>query len=62
MKTLETILPILLILCAFAARAQAAEESADRIESWTGKTVLVFTPHPDDDTFMCGGIMRLLAN
>jgi LmbE family N-acetylglucosaminyl deacetylase len=33
----------------------------DRIENWTGKTVLVFTPHPDDDTFMCGGTMKLLA-
>ncbi len=34
---------------------------ADRIENWTGKTVLVFTPHPDDDTFGCGGTMARLA-
>jgi len=33
----------------------------DRIEHWTGKTVMVFTPHPDDDTFMCAGTMELLA-
>jgi LmbE family N-acetylglucosaminyl deacetylase len=35
--------------------------AADRIENWTGKTVMVFTPHPDDDTFGCGGIMSILA-
>ncbi|MFA6244151.1 MAG: PIG-L deacetylase family protein [Candidatus Hydrogenedentales bacterium] len=48
---------------AMAAEETAAENipAADRIENWTGKTVMVFTPHPDDDTFMCGGIMALLA-
>ena len=34
---------------------------ADRVENWSGKTVMVFTPHPDDDTFLCGGVMALLA-
>jgi LmbE family N-acetylglucosaminyl deacetylase len=34
---------------------------AERIEKWTGKTVLVFSPHPDDDTFMCSGTMNLLV-
>ena len=33
----------------------------DRIESWRGKTVMVVTPHPDDDTFGCGGTLALLA-
>ena len=33
----------------------------DRIETWTGKTVMVVTPHPDDDTFGCGGTLALLA-
>lgn len=42
--------------------AFAQEEAVeDRIENWTGKTVLVFTPHPDDDTFACGGTMGILA-
>ena len=35
--------------------------SADRVENWKGGTVLVFTPHPDDDTFECGGTLALLA-
>jgi LmbE family N-acetylglucosaminyl deacetylase len=26
-----------------------------------GKTVLLFTPHPDDDTFCCAGTLALLA-
>ncbi|GMV99313.1 MAG: hypothetical protein AMXMBFR84_04520 [Candidatus Hydrogenedentota bacterium] len=60
----------LAICCLFAAAAFAQAPQppqndpvaeADRIENWTGKTVLVFTPHPDDDTFGCGGTMALLA-
>jgi len=48
---------------ALAAEAPAPETipAADRVENWTGKTVMVFTPHPDDDTFLCGGTMALLA-
>ena len=59
---------LLLSLWAIAAHAEDAVPSKDakvadkdRIENWTGKTVMVFTPHPDDDTFMCGGIMELLG-
>jgi len=33
----------------------------DRIENWTGKTILITTPHPDDDTFSSAGTMALLA-
>ncbi len=34
-----------------------------RVENWTDKTILVFTPHPDDDTFSMGGTLaRLAAN
>lgn len=36
---------------------------ADRVENWKGKTIMVFTPHPDDETFSMGGTMaRLAAN
>lgn len=36
---------------------------ADRVETWKGKTIMVFTPHPDDETFSSGGTMaRLAAN
>ena len=33
----------------------------DRIENWKGKTILVVTPHPDDETFSAGGTLALLA-
>ncbi|NIA13514.1 MAG: PIG-L family deacetylase [Nitrospiraceae bacterium] len=44
--------------------AEKAEVAAgDRVEDWTGKSILVFTPHPDDDTFSMGGTLaRLAAN
>ena len=41
--------------------ADVAED--ERVENWTGKSILVFTPHPDDDTFSMGGTLaRLAAN
>jgi LmbE family N-acetylglucosaminyl deacetylase len=44
-----------------AASKNVTVADKDRIEHWTGKTVMVFTPHPDDDTFLCGGTMKLLT-
>ena len=39
----------------------ASVPAQERIEQWKGKTVMVFTPHPDDDLFGCGGTLALLA-
>ena len=36
-------------------------EGSDRVEEWTGKTILVVTPHPDDETFTSGGTLAKLA-
>src|SRR5215211_5454444 len=55
MKNSFLILSVLLPL--LAGDLQAAE----RLENYTNKTVMVFTPHPDDDTFAVGGTMALLA-
>ena len=44
-------------LLALAGSVQAQ----DRIESWTGKTVMIVTPHPDDDVYGCGAAMAMLA-
>lgn len=49
------------IVCIVLAHWSWAEE-AGPIEQWKDKTVLVFTPHPDDDTFACAGIMSILAS
>ncbi|MFO7975851.1 MAG: PIG-L family deacetylase [Candidatus Hydrogenedentota bacterium] len=49
------------IIAPLAEEVDVAEE--DRIENWQDKTVLVFTPHPDDDTFSMGGTLaRLVEN
>ena len=34
---------------------------SDRVEEWVGKTILVVTPHPDDETFTSGGTLAKLA-
>ena len=36
-------------------------QAATRLEELRGKTILLFTPHPDDDTFCCAGTLALLA-
>jgi LmbE family N-acetylglucosaminyl deacetylase len=47
-----------------APLAETVDVAKDqRVENWTGKTILVFTPHPDDETFSSGGTLaRLAAN
>src|SRR5438552_18366111 len=52
-----TILIITVLLLSSFSNALAAE----RLENYTNKTVLIFTPHLDDDTFAVGGTMALLA-
>jgi len=41
-------------------RGQDQPAEAGRLEDLRGKTVLVFTPHPDDDVFGAGGTIALL--
>jgi len=61
---------LILLLFAFLATAGLAQIASpspeysgpDRIEEWTEKTVLVFSPHPDDDMFTCAGTLALLAD
>jgi LmbE family N-acetylglucosaminyl deacetylase len=36
-------------------------QTQPRLEELRGKTILLFTPHPDDDTFCCAGTLALLA-
>jgi len=64
-RTLFAVAGVLALLMAFPAVAKQESEASvsapDRIEDWTGKTIMIFTPHPDDDTFGCGGTMGILA-
>ena len=50
-----------IILASFLLSSPAVAAPAERLENYTNKTVLVFTPHPDDDTFAVGGTLALLA-
>src|ERR1043166_10264967 len=51
----------ILLLILLSLTLVSAAEAAERLENYTNKTVLIFTPHPDDDTFAVGGTMALLA-
>jgi LmbE family N-acetylglucosaminyl deacetylase len=44
-----------------ALTLSASAQAPEPIESWTGKTVMLFSPHPDDDTLCCGGTLAMLA-
>jgi LmbE family N-acetylglucosaminyl deacetylase len=50
----------LMVLMAGALFALALHAQNYRLEEQQGKTILLFTPHPDDDTFCCGGTLALL--
>ena len=52
---LIALLPAVFLTRMFAAPPQA------RLENLQGRTILLFTPHPDDDTFCCAGTLALLA-
>jgi LmbE family N-acetylglucosaminyl deacetylase len=39
----------------------AAGAEPPKVEEIRGKSILLFTPHPDDDAFCCGGTLALLA-
>ena len=62
MKIFLTLVIALSILLIPVLTAEAQNQpTQDRIENWKGKTVMVFTPHPDDDLFGCGATLALLA-
>ncbi len=57
-----------LVLAAAAAatdaqisRPEPEYTGSDRIEEWSGRRILVVTPHPDDETFTSGGTLALLT-
>src|SRR5258706_13508358 len=52
---------MILILTCFSLLLFSNAKAAERLENYTNKSVLICTPHPDDDTFAVGGTMALLA-
>jgi GlcNAc-PI de-N-acetylase len=51
----------ILFFSLFFLLLNASVQAQERVEQWKGKTIMVFTPHPDDDLFGCGGTLALLA-
>ena len=49
-----------LVPLSFMAGAVGLPAEDERLEEMRGETVLVFTPHPDDDLFGAGGTIALL--
>jgi N-acetylglucosamine malate deacetylase 1 len=44
-----------------AGIAFAQQQTPVALDKLQGKTILLFTPHPDDDTFCCAGTLALLV-
>ncbi len=55
MKKIALMLSVVFLLAATVSLSQ------ERLEEYRNKTVLVFSPHPDDDSFAVGGTLALLA-
>lgn len=51
----------ILVPLLFCAHVRAQRQPDIQLEKTRDKTILVFTPHPDDDTFCCAGTLALLA-
>ncbi|HYK90623.1 MAG TPA: PIG-L deacetylase family protein [Acidobacteriota bacterium] len=50
-----------LLIMASAFLLAAASMAQERLEEYKNKTILVFSPHPDDDSFAVGGTLALLT-
>jgi len=48
------------VLCCLILAVGSGLAQETRLEELHGKTILVFTPHPDDDVFGAGGTIALL--
>src|SRR5579863_2690514 len=50
-----------ILFLASTLTALLSAQPKTRLEDLHGKTILLFTPHPDDDAFGCAGTLALLA-
>jgi LmbE family N-acetylglucosaminyl deacetylase len=58
---MNSTVPVLLTVALISSGIAAAQAPPVALEKLQGKTILLFTPHPDDDTFCCAGTLSLLA-
>lgn len=60
-RSRRMLLPAMAVLVLAALQAAPADGTPPKIDEIRGKKILLFTPHPDDDAFCCGGTLALLA-
>lgn len=49
------------LMAVLALAAPVLRAQSVRLDELKGKTILLFTPHPDDDSFCCAGTLALMA-
>src|SRR5437867_11097922 len=52
---------LFLLCCALAFATPGLAQPANPFTALQSKTVMVFTPHPDDDITGCGGALAMMA-
>ncbi len=52
---------MLLVFLTLSSGVAGAQQPPVALETLQAKTILLFTPHPDDDTFCCAGTLAMLA-
>ena len=53
--------PLLAVALSLTLRLALPGADIPRIEEMKGRTIMLFTPHPDDDAFCCAGTLAILA-
>ncbi len=52
---------LMAVALVFSAIPASSQRPPYELEKTQNKTILLFTPHPDDDTFCCAGTLAMLA-
>ena len=60
-RVLRAMLVAAVLLLATGSASAQRQTKPYELEKARGKTILLFTPHPDDDTFCCAGTLAILA-
>jgi LmbE family N-acetylglucosaminyl deacetylase len=55
------VIAVILAGVLYPLQSQTRRAPPSRLEEMKGKTIVLFTPHPDDDTFCCAGTLSILV-
>ena len=57
-----TVILIMIFLMLLQLSVLGQNRNPDKIEDWMGKTILYFSPHPDDEIYSSGTLAKLTKN